>query len=71
MIRVAAAAGAYEIHCRWGALDDLGGLMRDAGLSRSAFIISDDVVGPLFEERTRSSLQAAGFEVSSFTFPSG
>ena len=71
MIRVAAAAGAYEIHCRWGALDDLGGLMRDAGLSGSASVISDDVVGPLYAQRTLSSLEAAGFEASSLTFPSG
>jgi 3-dehydroquinate synthase len=71
VIRVTAAAGAYDIHCRWGALDDLGALMRDAGLAGPAFVVSDDAVGPLFGERALASLRAAGFEPALFTFPAG
>lgn len=71
MIRVTARDGAYEIHCRWGALDDLGPLMRDAGLRGSAFVVSDDAVARLFGDRALASLRAAGFEAALFTFPSG
>ena len=44
MIAVESRAGRYEVHCRWGALDDLGPLMREAGLRGSAFVVSDDAV---------------------------
>jgi len=71
VIRVTAHSGAYEIHCRWGALDDLGALMRDAGLRGSAFIVTDDAVGPLYADRAVASLRAAGFETGIFTFPAG
>ncbi len=71
MIRVTARSGAYDVHCRWGALDDLGTLMRDAGLRGSAFIVSDDAVAALYSERAMTSLRAAGFEPSLFTFPAG
>jgi 3-dehydroquinate synthase len=71
VIRVTAEHHAYDIHCRWGALEDLGGLVRDAGLRGSAFVISDDMVGPLFGERALGSLRAAGFDSSLFTFPAG
>ncbi len=71
MIRVTAEAGAYDIHCRWGALDDLGRLARDSGLTGSVFVVSDDVVGPLFAERALKSLRAGGLEPALFTFPAG
>jgi 3-dehydroquinate synthase len=68
VIRVTAEHHSYDIHCRWGALDDLGAMMRDAGLRGSAFVISDDAVGGLFGERALTSLSAAGFDASMFTF---
>ena len=71
VIRVTAEKHAYDIHCRWGALDDLGALMRDAGLRGSAFVVSDDAVGPLFGERALASLRAAGFDAAIFAFPGG
>ncbi len=71
MIRVTARSGAYDVHCRWGALDDLGALMRDAGLQGSAFVVSDDAVAALYGDRAADSLRAAGFEPSVFTFPAG
>ncbi|MBI5284043.1 MAG: 3-dehydroquinate synthase [Chloroflexi bacterium] len=45
--------------------------MRDAGLRGSAFIVSDDTVGPLYADRAAASLRAAGFESATFTFPAG
>lgn len=71
MIKVTAPGGRYAVHCRWGALDDLGRLMRDAGLSGAAFVISDSSVGPLFGERAMSSLRDAGFEPQLHQFPAG
>ena len=61
MIRVTAENGPYDIVCRWGALDDLGALMRERGLASAAFVVSDESVAPLFAERALKSLSAAGF----------
>jgi 3-dehydroquinate synthase len=71
VIEVTAASGTYTVHCRWGALDELGALMRDAGLSGSAFVVSDDCVGPRFADRAVASLRAAGFETAVYTFTAG
>lgn len=71
MIRVTASTGAYEVHCRWGALDDLGVLMRDAGLRGAAYVITDTGAGPVACERALASLRAAGFEPGALTVPAG
>ena len=71
MIEVTAAAGTYRIHCRWGALDDLGPLMLEAGLSGNAYVISDDDVAILFAERAILSLANAGFRCDLHAFPPG
>jgi 3-dehydroquinate synthase len=71
VIPVTAHSGAYEIHCRWGALADLGPLMREAGLTGSAFVITESNVGPRYGERTLAALGAAGFEPALFTIPAG
>ena len=71
MIAVESSAGRYEIHCRWGALDDLGALMRDAGLAGPAFVISDENTGELFGARALASLRTAGIEAQCFSFPAG
>ncbi len=71
MIAVEARSGRYEVHCRWGALDDLGALMRDAGLSGSAFIITDDAVAPVCAGRAVASLERAGFEAHVHTIAAG
>lgn len=64
MIRVTAENGAYDVHCRWGALDDLGSLAREADLTGRAFVVSDDHVATLCGERAHASLAAAGFDVA-------
>ena len=71
MIRVRAASGSYDVHCRWGALDDLGPLMRDAGLTGAAFVVADEAVAKVAAERALASLAAAGFETGVFTFAPG
>jgi len=71
MITVEARTGRYEIHCRWGAIDDLGPLMRDAGLRGAAYVISDQSVAERYGKRALASLEAAGFEAALHTFPAG
>ncbi len=71
MIEVATASGRYSVHCRWGALDDLGTLMRDAGLTGSAFVITDDAVGPLCGDRALAALSVAGFDAKLHAFSAG
>jgi 3-dehydroquinate synthase len=71
VIRVTARHGAYDVVCRWGALGDLGRLMRDGGLRGQALVVSDDAVAALFGQRALASLREGGFEADIFTFPSG
>ena len=60
VIRVTARGGAYDVHCRWGALDDLGALMRDAGLHGSALSSSPTMASrDLLGERAIASLADA------------
>jgi 3-dehydroquinate synthase len=61
VIHVTSEHGDYDVHCRWGALDDLGPLARDAGLSGRAFVISDEQVAAACGERALTSLASAGF----------
>ena len=71
MIAVEARSGSYKIHCRWGALDDLGTLMRDTGLRGMAFVISDQSVAERYGKRALASLEGAGFEAALHSFPPG
>lgn len=71
MIRVTAENGAYDIHCRWGALNDLGQIARDAGLAGNAFVISDENVAAMCGERALSSLRRAAFDPDLFAIPPG
>jgi 3-dehydroquinate synthase len=71
VIRVTAARGAYDVHCAWGALDDLGRLMREIGLGGAAFVISDDAVAAVCGERALESLRTAGFAADGYAFAAG
>ena len=71
MIRVHAENGAYDIHCRWGALDELGALARGAGLSGGAFVVSDEQVAAVCGERALAALRGAGFSASLIAVPAG
>ena len=61
----------YAAHVGWGALDDLGRFMRDAGLSGAANVISDTHVLPLHGDRALLSLREAGFQADVFAVPAG
>ena len=68
---VRTAGASYPIIVQDGALELLGAVCRDAQLAGRAFILSDDVVGPLLGPRARVSLEGAGYRTSSFAIASG
>ncbi len=68
---VRTADASYPIIVQDGAIDLLGTVCRDAQLAGRAFILSDDVVGPLLSPRTRTSLEGAGYRTSSFAIAAG
>ncbi|MDP3767517.1 MAG: 3-dehydroquinate synthase, partial [Dehalococcoidia bacterium] len=61
----------YPVHVGWGALDRLGELLRDAGLSGAAYVVSDTEVLPRHGERALLPLREAGFEADAFAIPAG
>ena len=61
----------YPILVDWGWLDQLGRCMNEAGLMGRVHIISDDRVYPHYGEEVRQCLKEAGFDVDSYTIPSG
>jgi 3-dehydroquinate synthase len=72
VIHVSSSGGGYDIQCRWGALDDLGSLMRDAGLSgTAAFVVSDDGASSHHGKRGFDSLERAGFAAQLYAFAAG
>ena len=68
---VKAPSARYEVIIEWGALDRLGELMRDAGLSGSAYLVSDSEVLPRHGDRALLSLRQAGFQAEAFAIPAG
>lgn len=68
---VITATERYPIFVGCGLLGDLGKRMRQLGLSGAAYIISDEVVFPLYGAKIRSSLEEAKFTVKSFVLPPG
>lgn len=61
----------YEVHIGGGLLDELGTMIRARLHSKTAVLISDDRVAPLYGERAKRALQKCGFTVRSFYFPNG
>ncbi len=71
MITVDSRAGRYGIHIQWGALDDIGALIRDVGLTGAAFVVSDDAVSSRYGDRVLASLRSAGFDATLHAVPAG
>jgi len=68
---VTTATEAYPVFVDWGALDQLGRHMRNAGLGGRVHVVSDDQVFPLYGERARKALEEADFTVDHFTVAKG
>ena len=70
-LSVAAGSQSYQAVADWGALDQLGELLREAGLSGRAYVVSDRDVLARHGERALLSLRDAGFQADAFAIPAG
>jgi shikimate kinase/3-dehydroquinate synthase len=61
----------YPVFVGWGLLYDLGEKFSQAGLSGTAYLISDETVFFIYGTRVTKSLQSVGFSVNHFVVPSG
>lgn len=64
-------AKSYEIIIRPGALADIGALLLGLKVGRRALIVTDTHVAPLWADKVRENLAAAGFSPSLVTLPAG
>jgi 3-dehydroquinate synthase len=68
---VETATRSYPVLVGYGLLDRLGEKIREAGLSGTAIIISDENVFPLYGQRVAGVLDRAGLSVHCFVMPPG
>ncbi len=68
---VEAPSRRYPVYAGWGALDRLGELLGEAGLSGAAYVVSDSDVLPRHGDRALVSLRQAGFRAAAFAIPAG
>lgn len=65
------ASRPYEVTIGRGLLDTVGRQAAGQWKGRSAVVVSDSTVAPLYLNRVKDSLERAGFRVHSFVFPAG
>lgn len=65
------ASRPYEVTIGRGLLDTVGRQAAGQWKGRSAAVVSDSTVAPLYLNRVKDSLERAGFQVHSFVFPVG
>ena len=65
------ASRSYEVKIGRDLLKTVGGEAASLIKGRTAAIVSDSNVAPLYLEQTRASLESAGFRTYSFVFPAG
>lgn len=70
-VKVALGERSYDISLGAGILDTLGSLCRDLELSGTAAVVSNTTVAPLYYDRVRASLEAAGYRVILIALPDG
>jgi shikimate kinase/3-dehydroquinate synthase len=68
---VETATQSYPIFVGYGLLDKLGEKIKQAALSGTITIISDENVFPLYGTKVEKILESAGFSVNSFVVPPG
>ena len=66
-----AASRKYDVHIGPGLLDELGNHAADVLRGRSAVIVTDSNVAPLYLDRSLASLRAAGFTAEGYVIPAG
>lgn len=65
------ASRSYDVKIGRGLLADLGAETAACVAGRTAALVSDSHVAPLYLDRAKASLEAAGFRVCAFVFPAG
>lgn len=70
-VRVALGERSYDIHIGPGLIDSTGTLMRPLMRSPRAFIVTDDLVAPLYLDRVRASLDQVGIVHHATVLPHG
>lgn len=68
---VRTGGGEYPVFVSWDALSELGARLREAGLTRQAFLISDDAVFPRYGEQAEAAIRKADVPVASYVVPAG
>ncbi len=68
---VETATASYPVFVGWGIVDKLGERMKQAGLSGTANIISDENVFSIYGARVQKALTKAGFAVNCCVVPPG
>ena len=71
IIKVALGERSYDIALGAGILDTVGSLCRELKLSGTAAVVSNTTVAPLYYDRVRASLEAAGYPVVLVSLPDG
>lgn len=61
----------YPVFVGWGILGDLGKRLRDEGLTRFAYVISDETVWHHLGDEVEASLRAAEIDFDVYTVPPG
>ena len=61
----------YPVFVGWGTLEELGQRLRDAGLARFAYVISDELVWHHLGDEVEAALRSAGIDFDSYTVPPG
>jgi len=69
-VEVRAPGGAYPVLVGLGALQELPGLLREAGATRVA-MITDETVGQLWAEPVAAALTGGGVHVETLAVPPG
>ena len=66
-----AASREYDVHIGSGLLDELGARAAQVLRGRSAVIVTDSNVAPLYLDRALASMRAAGFNAEGYVIPAG
>jgi 3-dehydroquinate synthase len=68
---VMAPGGDYGVLISEGLLNRLGPLVKGLGCWTTVALVSDEVVGPLYADKARASLESTGLTVAGCTMPAG
>jgi shikimate kinase/3-dehydroquinate synthase len=70
-VRTLDAASSYPIIVRDDALSELGAVCREVGLRGRAFVLTDEVIAPLYRNQAHLSLTACGYATESLVIHAG